>query len=40
MRDSGRLSWETAVAEWRKLVTDPGATFDRELTIPALEDTR
>jgi 3-isopropylmalate/(R)-2-methylmalate dehydratase large subunit len=27
--------WEKAVAEWRKLVTDEGAKFDRELTIDA-----
>ncbi len=29
--------WDRAVAEWRKLATDPGAQFDRELTIPAIE---
>ena len=29
--------WDRAVAEWRKLPTDPGATFDRELVIPAHE---
>jgi len=29
--------WDRAVAEWRKLATDPGARFDRELTIPAVE---
>jgi 3-isopropylmalate/(R)-2-methylmalate dehydratase large subunit len=28
-------AWDTAVAEWRKLSTDPGAKFDRELTIDA-----
>ena len=27
--------WDTAVAEWRKLPTDPKAKFDRELTIDA-----
>lgn len=27
--------WEKAVAEWSKLPTDPGAKFDRELTIDA-----
>jgi 3-isopropylmalate/(R)-2-methylmalate dehydratase large subunit len=27
--------WDRAVAEWRKLPTDPGATFDRELVIDA-----
>ena len=30
-------AWDQAVAEWRKLATDPGAKFDRELTIPAIE---
>src|ERR1700683_4440545 len=30
-------AWDEAVAEWRKLPTDPGAKFDRELTIPAVE---
>jgi 3-isopropylmalate/(R)-2-methylmalate dehydratase large subunit len=29
--------WDRAVAEWRKLATDQGAQFDRELTIPAVE---
>jgi len=28
-------AWDAAVAEWRKLSTDPGAKFDRELTIDA-----
>ena len=28
-------AWTAAVAEWRKLTTDPGANFDRELTIDA-----
>jgi len=28
-------AWDEAVAEWRKLPTDPGATFDRELVIDA-----
>jgi 3-isopropylmalate/(R)-2-methylmalate dehydratase large subunit len=27
--------WERAVAEWRKLPSDPGAQFDRELAIDA-----
>ena len=27
--------WELAVAEWRSLATDPGATFDRELVLHA-----
>ncbi len=29
--------WETAVAEWRTLVTDEGATFDKEVVIDASE---
>ncbi len=28
-------AWDRAVEEWRKLPTDPGARFDRELTIDA-----
>jgi 3-isopropylmalate/(R)-2-methylmalate dehydratase large subunit len=28
-------AWDAAVAEWRKLSTDAGAKFDRELTIDA-----
>ena len=28
-------AWDVAVAEWSKLPTDPGAKFDRELTIDA-----
>ena len=28
-------AWEEAVAHWRTLPSDPGATFDRELTIDA-----
>jgi 3-isopropylmalate/(R)-2-methylmalate dehydratase large subunit len=28
-------AWDVAVAEWSKLVTDEGATFDRELVIDA-----
>ena len=28
-------AWSRAVEEWRKLPTDPGAKFDRELTIDA-----
>jgi len=27
--------WEAAVADWRKLVTDEGASFDREVTLDA-----
>jgi 3-isopropylmalate/(R)-2-methylmalate dehydratase large subunit len=30
-------AWETAVAEWRKLASDEGAQYDRELVIPAIE---
>src|ERR1700691_3901802 len=29
--------WDEAVGEWRNLATDPGAKFDRELVIPAIE---
>ncbi len=32
---SGEDSWSNAVAQWRTLVTDEGAAFDRELTIDA-----
>jgi 3-isopropylmalate/(R)-2-methylmalate dehydratase large subunit len=28
-------AWEAAVADWRTLVTDPGAVFDREVVIDA-----
>jgi len=28
-------AWEAAIAEWSKLPSDPGANFDRELTIDA-----
>jgi 3-isopropylmalate/(R)-2-methylmalate dehydratase large subunit len=28
-------AWEAAVAEWRQLRTDPGAVFDREVSIDA-----
>ncbi|MBF0427149.1 MAG: 3-isopropylmalate dehydratase large subunit [Magnetococcales bacterium] len=31
------LQWEKAVALWRGLVSDPGASFDRDLTFPAAE---
>ncbi len=31
--------WNEAVAHWKTLVTDPGATFDRELTINAADIT-
>ncbi|MCL2347530.1 MAG: 3-isopropylmalate dehydratase large subunit [Planctomycetaceae bacterium] len=27
--------WDAAVARWRQLATDPGATFDREMTFDA-----
>src|SRR5580658_10359311 len=30
-------AWDEAVAEWRKLASDPGAKYDRELIIPAIE---
>jgi 3-isopropylmalate/(R)-2-methylmalate dehydratase large subunit len=32
-------AWETAVAHWSSLATDPGATFDRELTLQAADIT-
>jgi 3-isopropylmalate/(R)-2-methylmalate dehydratase large subunit len=32
---TGPTDWEKSVAEWSKFVTDPGAKFDRELTIDA-----
>ncbi len=28
-------AWDEAVAQWKTLPTDPGAKFDRELTIDA-----
>ncbi len=28
-------AWEQALDDWRALVTDPGATFDREVTLDA-----
>jgi 3-isopropylmalate/(R)-2-methylmalate dehydratase large subunit len=31
--------WQEAVAHWSQLVTDEGAIFDRELTIPAIDIT-
>jgi 3-isopropylmalate/(R)-2-methylmalate dehydratase large subunit len=30
-------AWERAVAKWRTLATDPGARFDREVTLDAAE---
>ncbi len=30
-------AWESAVAAWRELATDPGATYDKEITINADE---
>jgi 3-isopropylmalate/(R)-2-methylmalate dehydratase large subunit len=30
-------AWEQAVGEWSKLASDPGAQYDRELVIPAVE---
>jgi len=32
-------AWDQAVAHWSTFVTDPGATFDRELTLSAAEIT-
>jgi 3-isopropylmalate/(R)-2-methylmalate dehydratase large subunit len=32
-------AWDEAVKHWSELVTDEGAKFDRELTIPALDIT-
>ncbi len=32
-------AWDEAVAEWSQLASDPGAKFDRELTIDAAEIT-
>jgi 3-isopropylmalate/(R)-2-methylmalate dehydratase large subunit len=32
-------AWNEAVAHWRSLATDPGATFDRELTLNAADIT-
>ncbi|HEX5236665.1 MAG TPA: 3-isopropylmalate dehydratase large subunit [Silvibacterium sp.] len=29
--------WQKAVSEWRKLVSDVGAQYDRELVIPAID---
>jgi 3-isopropylmalate/(R)-2-methylmalate dehydratase large subunit len=29
--------WDKAVSEWRKLASDDGAKYDRELVIPAIE---
>ncbi len=29
--------WDKAVAEWKQLASDEGATYDRELIIPAIE---
>jgi 3-isopropylmalate/(R)-2-methylmalate dehydratase large subunit len=33
--DIDETIWNAAVSHWRSLVTDPGATFDRELNIDA-----
>jgi 3-isopropylmalate/(R)-2-methylmalate dehydratase large subunit len=35
--DTELTPWSLAKEEWRALVTDPGATFDRELTIDATQ---
>jgi 3-isopropylmalate/(R)-2-methylmalate dehydratase large subunit len=32
-------AWDEAVAHWSQLATDPGATFDRELTLQAADIT-
>jgi 3-isopropylmalate/(R)-2-methylmalate dehydratase large subunit len=32
-------AWDTAVAHWSSLATDPGAVFDRELTLQAADIT-
>jgi 3-isopropylmalate/(R)-2-methylmalate dehydratase large subunit len=38
--DVGNITpWQTAVAHWSSLATDPGATFDRELTLQAADIT-
>jgi 3-isopropylmalate/(R)-2-methylmalate dehydratase large subunit len=37
--DQAQTPWDTAVAHWSQLVTDPGATFDRELLIHASDIT-
>jgi 3-isopropylmalate/(R)-2-methylmalate dehydratase large subunit len=29
--------WDKAVEQWKKLASDPGAKYDRELVIPAIE---
>jgi 3-isopropylmalate/(R)-2-methylmalate dehydratase large subunit len=29
--------WDKAVAQWKQLASDPGAKYDRELVIPAIE---
>ncbi|HUD23319.1 MAG TPA: 3-isopropylmalate dehydratase large subunit [Acidobacteriaceae bacterium] len=45
MDGSGKLDivdthlWNEAVSHWRSLATDPGATFDRELTLNAADIT-
>jgi 3-isopropylmalate/(R)-2-methylmalate dehydratase large subunit len=38
-RTTFKSPWEEAVAHWSSLVTDPGAKFDRELTINAADIT-
>jgi 3-isopropylmalate/(R)-2-methylmalate dehydratase large subunit len=35
--DIDETAWNLAVEHWRSLVTDPGATFDRELNIDATQ---
>jgi 3-isopropylmalate/(R)-2-methylmalate dehydratase large subunit len=36
-KDDFEARWNEAVAHWSKLPTDPGATFDREMTIDATQ---
>jgi 3-isopropylmalate/(R)-2-methylmalate dehydratase large subunit len=37
--DAHEAEWNLAVSHWRSLATDPGATFDRELTLNAADIT-
>ena len=34
-RTNDKSPWDQAVSRWKSLATDPGATFDRELTLNA-----
>ncbi len=38
-RTTAKSAWDEAVQHWSSLATDPGATFDRELTINAADIT-